>query len=134
MRPADLPPLRLEAVVGAEAVRADNASEVVADEPVQVLLAAVGRDSQHRRLLAEGTPERARFAAQIPTRLVDVERARRTRPLEQLLVHRLKRLGGAAEDRVDRPDRDRTAEQLVQQFDQLPPRETIADSERRDRR
>src|SRR5438552_2921926 len=43
MRPAHLPALRLEAVVGAEAIRADTAREAVADEAVQVLLAAVGR-------------------------------------------------------------------------------------------
>jgi hypothetical protein len=44
MRPADLPALRLEAVAGAEAIRADYAIEAVADEAVQVPLAAVGRD------------------------------------------------------------------------------------------
>src|SRR6266511_1281126 len=72
--PADLPPLRLEAVVGAEAIGADDARELVPDEPVRVLLAAVGRDP-HPRLLAEGAPKRARLAAEIPTGLVDVERA-----------------------------------------------------------
>src|SRR5205807_6334995 len=86
VRPAHLPPFPVKAVVGAEAVRADHAREVVADQAVQVLLAAVGRDPQHRRLLAEGAPERARLTAEVPTRLVDVERASRTRLLEQLLV------------------------------------------------
>src|SRR5215207_4419116 len=42
VRPADLPLLGLEAVVGAEAVGADDAGEPIADQPVQVLLAAVG--------------------------------------------------------------------------------------------
>ena len=40
--------LRREAVVGAEAVGADNAGKLVADQPVQVLLAAVGGDPQQR--------------------------------------------------------------------------------------
>ena len=96
-----------------------------------MLLAAVGRDPQHRRLFAESAPERARLPAQVPARLVDVKRARRARLLEQLLVDRLKRFGGAAEDRIDRADCDRTAEQLLHQLDQLPPRETIPDRERR---
>src|SRR6266542_1051495 len=56
MRPADLPPFRLEAVVSAEAIGANNAGELVADQPVQVLLATVRRDPQHRRLFAEGAP------------------------------------------------------------------------------
>jgi hypothetical protein len=102
--PADLPPLRLEAVVGAEAIGADDARELVPDEPVRVLLAAVGRDP-HRRLLAEGAPKRARLAAEIPTGLVDVERACVSGLLEQLLVDRLERRGGASEARVDRTDR-----------------------------
>src|SRR5713101_1877206 len=113
MRPAHLPALRLEAVVGAEAIGADDAGEAVADEAVQVLLAAVGRDPQHRRLFAEGAPERARLATQIPAGLVDVERARRPCLLDQLLVHRLERLGGTGEDRVDRAYRDRAAKQLI---------------------
>src|SRR6266540_1146249 len=66
-------PFRLEAVVSAEAIGADDAGELVADQPVQVLLAAVGRDPQHRRLFAEGAPERARLAAQVPAGLIDVE-------------------------------------------------------------
>jgi hypothetical protein len=44
MRPAHLPPLRLEAVEGAEAIQADHAREPIADQAAQVLLAAVGRD------------------------------------------------------------------------------------------
>jgi len=125
VRPTDLTPFRLEAVVGAEAVRAEDAGEAVADEPVQVLLAAVGRNPQHRRLFAEGAPERARLATEVPTRLVDVERARATGLLEQFVVDRLQRLAGAGKDRLDRPHRDRTAEQLLQQLDQLPARETV---------
>src|SRR6266508_2187012 len=109
MRPADLPPFRLEAVVSAEAIGANNAGELVADQPVQVLLDTVRRDPQHRRLFAEGAPERARLAAQVPAGLVDVERRRCTGPLEQLVVDQRQRLGGAAEDRVDRPDCDRAA-------------------------
>src|SRR5438445_8664403 len=108
--------------------------EAVADEAVQVLLAAVGRDPQHRRLFAEGTPKRARLATQVPASLVDVERARTPGLLEQLLVDRLEHFPGASEDRVDRPDRDRAAEQLLQQLGQLPTRETIQDRERRNRR
>jgi hypothetical protein len=102
MRPAALPPFRLETVVGAEAIGADDATELVADQSVQVLFAAVGRDPQHRRLFAEGAPERARLAAEVPAGLVDIECARRTRLLEQLLVDRLQRLADAGEDRVDR--------------------------------
>jgi hypothetical protein len=109
MGPADLPLLRVEAVVGREAVGADDPVEGVAEQPVQVLLAAVGRDPQHGRLFAEGAPERARLAAQVPAGLVDVERARRTYLLEELVVDRLERGGGAGEDRVDRPDHDRAA-------------------------
>ncbi len=134
VRPAGLPPFRLKAVVGAEAIRTDDAGELVTDKPVEMLLAAIRRDLQHRRLLAEGAPERARLAIQVPAGLVDVERARRARPLEQLIVDRLERLGGASEDRVDRPDRDRTAEQLLHQLDELPPREPVPHRERRDRR
>ena len=48
VRPAHLPPLRLQAVIGAEAIGADDTGEVVADQPVQVLLAPVGRDPQTR--------------------------------------------------------------------------------------
>lgn len=86
VRPAHLPPLRLEAVVGAETVGADDAGELVTGQPLQVLLATVGRDPQHRRLLAEGAPERARLAAEIPTGFVDVERSRCARLLQQLLA------------------------------------------------
>jgi hypothetical protein len=72
-------------------------------------------------------PQRvARFAAQVPARLVDVERARRAGLLEQLVVDGLERLGGAGEDRVDRADGDRATEQLVQQLDQLSTREPVA--------
>src|SRR6266545_8219318 len=56
VRPADLPPFRLEAVVGAEAIRTDDPSEPVAVQSVEVLLAAVGRDPQQRRLFTEGAP------------------------------------------------------------------------------
>jgi hypothetical protein len=129
-----LPPLRLQAVVSAEAVGADNASEVFADEAVQVLLAAVGGDPQHRRLFAEGTPERPRLTTQVPAGLVDVERARVPGLLEQLLVNGLERRGGASEDRVDRADRDRAAKQPVHQLDHLPPREAVAHGQGSDRR
>jgi len=44
VRPTHLPPFRLEAAVGAETIGADDASEVVADETMKMLLAAVGRD------------------------------------------------------------------------------------------
>ncbi len=101
---------------------------------MQVLLAPVGRDPQDGRPLAEGTPERARLTAQVPAGLVDVERGGITCPLEQLVVDRLERLGRASEDRVDRPDRERAAEQLLHQLDQLPARKTIPNRERRDRR
>src|SRR5207248_657913 len=101
--------------------------ELVADQPMQVLLATVGRDPQHRRLFAERTPERARLTAQVPAGLVDIERTSATCLLEQLVIDRLERLGDASEDRVDRADRDRTAEQLLHQLDQLPTRETITD-------
>jgi hypothetical protein len=54
MRPADLAPLRLEAVVGTEAIRADDAGEPVADQSVQ-MSADLGsfhpmRDTKRRRL------------------------------------------------------------------------------------
>src|SRR5213596_1609308 len=42
VRPADLPLFVVEAVVGAEAIRADDPGELVADQAAQVLLAAVG--------------------------------------------------------------------------------------------
>ena len=134
VRPAHLPPLRLQAVIGAEAIGADDTGEVAADQPVQMLLTPVGRDPQHRGLFAEGAPERARLTAQVPAGLVDVERAGITCPLEQLVVDRLERLGRASEDRVDRPDRERAAERLLHQLDQLPARKTIPNRERRDRR
>src|SRR6266571_3744330 len=134
MRPADLPPFRLEAVVRAETIGANDAGELVADQPVQVLLAAVGRDPQYRRLFAEGAPERARLAAQVPAGLVDVERASRTGPLEQLVVDRCQRLGGAGEDRVDRPDCDRAAKQLLHQLNDLSTRKTVANRQGCDRR
>src|SRR5262245_46788415 len=84
--------------------------------------------------LLKAPPERARLAAEVPAGLVNVERARCTSLLEQLLVDGLKRLAGAGEDRVDRADGDRAAEQLLHQLDQLPSRETVPDGERRDRR
>jgi hypothetical protein len=88
-----------------------------------VLLAAIGCDPQHRRLFAKGTPERPRLPAQVPAGLVDIERARRAGLLEQLVIDRLKRVGGSSQDRVDRSDRDRAAEQLLHQLDQLSTRD-----------
>src|SRR5437667_456273 len=94
--------------------------------------------SSSGRICALIAATRCRSAARCPTKvpasLVDVERARAPGLLEQLLVDRLERFPGASEDRVDRPDRDRAAKQLVQQLDQLPTRETIPDRERRNRR
>jgi hypothetical protein len=87
--------------------------------PVQVHLAAVGRDPQHGRVFAEGAQRVGGSPLRYPASLVDVERARRARLLEQLVVDRFEHLGGAGEDRVDRADRDRAPEQLVQQLDQL---------------
>jgi len=75
------------------------------------------RDPQYRRLFAEGTPERAHLTAQVPAGLVDVERASTRGLLEQLPVDWLERRGGTSEDRVDRANRDRTAETLVRQLD-----------------
>src|SRR6266536_2655093 len=102
--------------------------------PVQVLLATVRRDPQNGRLFAEGAPERARLAAQVPAGLVDVERRRCTGPLEQLVVDRRQRLGGAGEDRVDRPDCDRAAKQLLHQLNDLSTRKTVANRQGCDRR
>src|SRR6266508_28626 len=103
-------------------------------EPVEVPLAAIRGDPQHRCLLAEGTPERARLAVEVPAGLIDVQRRRCVRLLEQLLVDRLERLRGTGEDRVDRPHRNRASEQLLQQLGQLPPGETITDGESSNRR
>ena len=69
---------RVQAVVGDEAVGADDPSELVAEQRVQMLLAAAGRDPQHGGALTEGAPERAEIAGEIPAGLVDVERAGRT--------------------------------------------------------
>src|SRR5712692_5608169 len=134
VRPAHLPLFGVEAVVSAEPIRTDDTGERVADQSVKVRLAAVGCDPQQRRLLAEGAPKRARLAGEIPAGLVDVERASRTGPLEQLVVHRRQRLAGAGEDRVDRADRDRAAKQLLHQLDELAAGETIADGQGGDRR
>ncbi len=82
VRPAHLPAGRVEAVVGDEAVGADDPSELIAEQRVQMLLAPAGRDPQHGGALPEGAPERAQLAGEIPAGLVDVERAGRTGLLE----------------------------------------------------
>jgi hypothetical protein len=133
VRPAHLPPGRVEAVVGDEAVGADDASELVTEQRVQMLLAPAGGDPQDGGALTERAPERAQLAGEIPAGLVDVERAGRTRLLEQRLVDRLQCLAGASEDRVDRPGRNRAAKQLVQQLHQLAARETISHRQSGDR-
>src|SRR6266536_5314879 len=84
--------------------------------------------------LPKAPPERARLAAQVPAGLVDVERRRCTGPLEQLVVDRRQRLGGAGEDRVDRPDCDRAAKQLLHQLNDLSTRKTVANRQGCDRR
>src|SRR6266498_651435 len=134
VRPAHLPPLGVEAVVGAEPIGTDDTGEPVADQSLQVRFAASGRDPQNGRLLAEGAPECARLAGEVPAGLIDVECRRCARLLEQLLVDRRQRLAGAGEDRVDRPDRDWATEQLLQQLDKLAAGKTIADRESGDRR
>jgi hypothetical protein len=72
--------------------------------------------------------------AQIPAGLVDVERRRCTGPLEQLLIDGLERRGGAGEDRVDRPDCNRAAKELLHQLNDLSTRKTVANRQGCDRR
>lgn len=128
-----LPFVGSEPVVGPPAVGAGDPAELLPEERFELALVSVRRDSQQRVGLAERTPEGAPPAAKPPAGLVDVHCRSRT----DLALERSVRSGGcltaAVHDRVDRAGRNRAAEQLTEQLDQVASRDTVADSERRDR-
>ena len=78
-----------------------------------IVVTACG-DLQDRVALGEHAPDRALGAAQPPAGLVHVDRPGRTDLVEQVLARLGQRVGGAGEDRVDRPGTDPRANSCSQ--------------------
>ena len=82
MRPADLPPVRIEMLVAGPAVGDDDPRER-ADQLVELLAVAVLGDLKQRRVCGGRGPQRTRIAGGPPAGLVDVQRGLAEDPVPQ---------------------------------------------------
>src|SRR5450830_573444 len=73
VRPTELPPFRIEVVVGPLAVRAGDPRELLAEQRLGLAPVATLGDPEDRRAADERPPERALADAQAPAGLVDVD-------------------------------------------------------------
>src|SRR5437773_328255 len=73
MRPAELPLRRVEVVVAAPAVGADDPGEALAEQRPGLEGVAAGGDPEDRGVGGQGCPERAVAAGGLPAGLVDVD-------------------------------------------------------------
>ena len=134
MRPAELPLGRVEVVVAAPAVGADDPGEALAEQRPGLEGVAAGGDPEDRVPGGQGCPERPVAAGGLPAGLVDVDDRRRPDLLLEPGVRRGERLSGALHDRVDRAGGQLDAEQLAREFGRVAARHTVPDRERHDRR
>ena len=103
VRPADLAVGRVEVVVAAVAVGADDPVVAFAEHGLRLGGVPAGRDPEDRGSTGERAPEHPAVAACLPAGLVDVDDRR---PFDLLLkpgVGGGERITGALHDRVDRP-------------------------------
>ena len=103
MRPAELPVVRVEVVVAAPAVGADDPGEALSEQRPGLEAVAAGRDPEDRALAGQGAPQRPAGAGRLPAGLVDVDHRRFLELLLEPGVQVGERLPGAVHDRVDRP-------------------------------
>src|SRR5919108_1124999 len=134
VRPTELPLGRVEVVVAAPAVGADDPGEALAEQCPGLEGVAAGGDPEHGRLTGQGAPERPAGAGGLPARLVDVDDRRRLDLLLEPRVGRGERLAGRVDDRVDRAGRQLEPEQLPGQLARVAARDTVSDRERHHRR
>src|SRR5450756_1815714 len=83
---AQLPPFRIEVVVGPPAVRAGDAGELLAEQRLSLAAMATLGDAEDRGAAGERAPQRALAAAQAPAGLVDVDGRRGAHVAEQVFV------------------------------------------------
>ena len=131
--PAQLSLARVEVVVAAPAVRADDPGEALAEQRSGLECVPAGRDPEHRCAAGQGAPERPAAAGCLPAGLVDVDDRSRLDPLLELGVRPGERLPGTVDDRVDRPGRELDAEQLPRELGRVAAGNTVSDRERHDR-
>src|SRR5215211_3916913 len=113
------------------AIRGHHAG-VAGEQLARFALVTVRGDPVDREGVGEGAPQRAALSLQPPAGLVHVERPAAPHPPREILVGPLERVAGTGQDRVDRASAQARTEQLLAQLDGVPPRDTIANRERRD--
>src|SRR5215211_7209011 len=131
--PAELAAGRVEVVVAAPAVRADDPGEALAEQRSGLEGVPAGRDPEHRGAAGQCAPERPTAAGGLPAGLVDVDDRGRPDPLLELRVRAGERRPGPLDDPVDRPGRKLDPEQLPGELARVAPRDTVPDRERHDR-
>ena len=131
--PACLPAFGVDLVVGPPAVGAADAGKPLAEEFLEPVVVAVGRDQEDRRLGRGRGPERAVSPSGDPACLVDVDRSRAEHRPDQGLMRLCERECAASADRVDSPDRQPDPEQLPGELGQVTARDPVARGQRHDR-
>src|SRR5450830_1574279 len=134
MRPTELPPFRIEVVVGPPAVRAGDAGELLAEQRLRFAAVAIGSDAKDRGAKGERPPERAPAAAQAPAGLVNVDGRGGADVAEEVLVGLVEGPGHALQDRRDRACGEARSEELAQKLCGVAPRDAVAHREGGDRR
>src|SRR5450830_808364 len=134
MRPTELPPFRIEVVVGPPAVRAGDAGELLAEQRLRFAAVAIGSDAKDRGAKGERPPERAPAAAQAPAGLVNVDGRGGADVAEEVLVGPLEGQGHALQDRRDRACGEARSEELAQKLCGVAPGDAVAHREGGDRR
>src|SRR6266536_5300688 len=132
--PAELPLARVEVVVAAPAVGADDPGEPLAEQRPGLERVPAGRDPEHGGPARQRTPEGAAAAGGLPAGLVDVDGRGCLDPLLELGVGAGEGIAGALDDRINRPGRKLDAEQFPRELGRVAPRDAVADCERQDRK
>src|SRR5450830_1980823 len=131
---AQLPPFRIEVVVGPPAVRAGDAGEVLAEQRLSLAAVATLGDAEDRGAAGELPPERAPAAAQAPAGLVNVDGRGGADVAEEVLVGLVEGQGHALQDRRDRACGEARSEELAQKLCGVAPGDAVAHREGGDRR
>ncbi len=132
--PAELALLGVEVVVGAPAIRAGDAGEILAEQRPDLTLVTAGGDPEQRCPLGQSAPERAPLARRPPAGLVDVDDRGRADLLRKPSLRLCERLAHMLHDRVERPGRKLDSEQLAHQLGAVAAGDAVANRERRDGR
>src|SRR6266542_2402240 len=99
--PAELSLARVEVVVAAPAVGADDPGEALAEQHPRLGRVAAGRDPEDRGSAGQRAPQCPPAAGGLPPGLVDIDDRGRLDPLLELRMRRGERLADALHDRVD---------------------------------